>query len=97
MTTPAIIAVVLLHFLGRRAQHLRAAGAIQGVVLASAGLLWTDALPLGRQAVTDPLLLIILILGVGLLLTRKVESVLVIFGSVILYLTAASIGLVSGF
>ena len=96
MTTPAIIAVALLRFLGRRAQHPRATGAIRGVVLASAGLLWTDALPLGRQAVTDPLLLVILIVGVGLLLTRKLESLWVIFGSAILYLTAASIGLVTG-
>jgi chromate transporter len=89
MTTPAIIAVALLRFLGRR-------GAIQGVVLASAGLLWTDALPLGRQAVTDPLLLAILVLGVGVLATRKVESLWVIFGSAIIYLAAASVGVVAG-
>jgi chromate transporter len=97
MTTPAVIAVSLLRFLGRRAEHPRAAGAIQGVVLASAGLLWTDALPLGRQAVTDPLLLVILVLGVAVLATRKVESLWVIFGSAIVYLTAASLRLVAGF
>jgi chromate transporter len=97
MTTPAVIAVALLRFLGRRAEHRRAAGAIQGVVLASAGLLWTDALPLGRQAVTDPLLLVILVLGVAVLATRKVESLWVIFGSAIVYLTAASLRLVAGF
>jgi chromate transporter len=96
MTTPAIIAVALLRFLGRRAEHPRATGAIQGVVLASAGLLWTDALPLGRQAVSDPLLLAILVLGVGVLATRKVESLWVIFGSAIIYLAAASVGVVAG-
>jgi chromate transporter len=96
MTTPAIIAVALLRFVGRRAQHPRATGAIQGVVLASAGLLWTDALPLGRQAITDPLLLVILVLGVGVLLTRRVESLWVIVGSATIYLTAASLRLVAG-
>jgi chromate transporter len=96
MTTPAIIAVALLRFLGRRANHPRATGAIQGVVLASAGLLWTDALPLGHQAVSDPLLLIILVLGVAVLATRKIESLWVIFGSAIIYLTGASIGVVAG-
>jgi chromate transporter len=96
MATPAIIAVALLRFVGRRAQHPRATGAIQGVVLASAGLLWTDALPLGRQAITDPLLLVILVLGAGVLLTRRVESLRVIVGSAIIYLTAASLRLVGG-
>lgn len=56
-----------------------------------------DALPLGRQAVTDPLLLVILVLGVAVLATRKVESLWVIFGSAIVYLTAASLRLVAGF
>jgi chromate transporter len=96
MTTPAVIAVALLRFVGRRAQHPRATGAIQGVVLASAGLLWTDALPLGRQAITDPLLLVILVLGVGVLLTRRVESLWVIVGSAIIYLAAASLRVVAG-
>ncbi len=96
MITPALSAVGLLRFLGRRAQHVRAAGAIQAVVLASAGLLWVDALPLGRQAVTDPLLLAILVAGAGVLATRKVESVWVILGSAVVYLAAASVRLVSG-
>ncbi|HWH12653.1 MAG TPA: chromate transporter [Solirubrobacteraceae bacterium] len=96
MVTPALSAVGLLRFLGRRADHPRAASAIQAVVLASAGLLWVDALPLGRQAITDPLVLAILILGAGVLATRRVESVWVILGSAIVYLAAASLRLVSG-
>jgi chromate transporter len=75
---------------------VRAAGAIQAVVLAGAGLLRVDALPLGRQAVTDPLLLAILVVGAGVLATRKVESVWVILGSAVVYLAAASVRLVSG-
>ncbi len=96
MVTPAFGAVALLRFLGRRAEHPRATGVIQAVVLASAGLLWVDALPLGRQAVTDPLLLGILLLGAAVLASRKVESLWVILGSASLYLAAASVGLVSG-
>lgn len=96
MITPAIIAVGLLRFLGKRAQHPRAKGVIQGVVLASAGLLWAAAVPLGRAAITDPLLLAILILGAAVIATRKVDSVWVILGSAVVYLTAASLRLVSG-
>jgi hypothetical protein len=56
------------------------------VMVASAGLLWVDALPLGRQAITDPLLLSILILGAGVLATQKLESVWVVLGSAAIYL-----------
>jgi chromate transporter len=96
MITPALGAVGLLRFVGRRADHPRAESAIQGVVLASAGLLWVDALPLGRQAITDPLLLAILIAGTGVLATRRIESVWVILGSAIIYLAAASVRVVAG-
>jgi chromate transporter len=96
MITPAIAAVGLLRFLGRRAQHPRAANAIQAIVLASAGLLWVDAISLGRQAITNPLLLAILILGAAALATRKVESLWVILGSAALYLAAASLQIVAG-
>jgi chromate transporter len=97
MITPALGAVGLLRFVGRRAEHPRAAGAIQAVVLASAGLLWVDSIPLGRQAITDPLLLAILIAGAAVLATRRVESVWVILGSASIYLAAASVRLVAGF
>jgi chromate transporter len=96
MITPALSAVGLLRFVGRRAEHPRAASAIQAVVLASAGLLWVDAIPLGREAITDPVLLVILVLGAAVLATRKVESVWVILGSAIVYLAAASLRLVAG-
>jgi chromate transporter len=87
---------VLLRFLGRRAQHPRAKGAIQAVVLASAALLWVAALPLGREAITDPVLVAILILGARVLATRKVESIWVILGSGGIYLGAASLRVVPG-
>jgi chromate transporter len=86
----------VLRFLGKRAEHPRAKGVIQSVVLASAALLWVAALPLGREAITDPILVAILILGAGVLATRKVESIWVILGSATIYLAAASLRLVSG-
>ena len=96
MITPAVLGVLLLRFLGRRSRHPRASSAIQAVVLASAGLLWVDAIPLGRQAITNPLLLVILILGAAVLATRRLESVWVVLGSAVVYLAAASVGIVAG-
>lgn len=80
----------------RRAEHPRAKGVVQAVILASAGLLWAAALPIGTSTITDPLLVAVLIVSVAILLTRKVESLWVILGSAAVYLTAASLHLVAG-
>jgi chromate transporter len=97
MITPAVGAVALLRAVGRRAEHPRVKGVVQAVILASAGLLWAAAVPIGRSAISDPLLAAILILSVAVLLTRKVEVLWVILGSAVVYLTAASFRLVGGF
>lgn len=96
MVTPALGAVLLLRVLGRRAEHPRAKGVVQAVILSSAGLLWAAALPIGKSTITDPLLVAVLIVSVAILLTRKVESLWVILGSAAVYLTAASLHLVAG-
>lgn len=49
---------------------------------------------LGREAITDPVLAAILILGAAVLATRKVESIWVILGSAGVYLAAASLRVV---
>jgi chromate transporter len=96
MITPAMGAVVLLRAVGRRAEHPRAKSVVQAVILASAGLLWAAAVPIGRSTITDPLLVAILTFSVAILLTRRVETLWVIFGSALVYLTAASLHLVAG-
>jgi chromate transporter len=96
MITPAIVGVVLLRALGRRAQHPRARSVVQAVVLASAGLLWAAALPIGRSAITDPLLAAILVVSLAVLLSRRVETLWVILASGSIYLAAASMRLVAG-
>ncbi len=96
MTTPALLILPLLHYGGRRAEHPRAKAVIQAVVLASAGLLWSATIPLARDAVTNWLTLAIVLMGLALLATRKVEALWVILGSSLIYLTAASLRLVSG-
>jgi chromate transporter len=96
MVTPAIIGVAALRFLGKRAQHPRAKAVVQAVILASAGLLWASAMPLARESITDPVLLAILLLGIAVLASRKVEALWVIVGSALIYLGAAALRLVAG-
>ncbi|MGA8596308.1 MAG: chromate transporter [Bryobacteraceae bacterium] len=96
MCTPALIIIPLVYFAGRRAEHPRAKSVIQAVVLSSAGLLWAATLPIARTAITDPVTLVIAASSVGILLTRKIESLWVILGASAVQLTAAAFRLVPG-
>jgi chromate transporter len=95
MVMPALLILPLLHFLGRHASHPRARSALQAVVLASAGLLWAVSLPLARAAAVDPLTIGILMVTIVLLVSRKVDSLVVIVGAAAVELTAASLHLVA--
>ncbi|WP_433966625.1 hypothetical protein [Tunturiibacter gelidiferens] len=66
--------------------------------LLSLGVLtkWASSLPLGREAVYDPLTIGILIVTVVLLLLRKLDSLWIILGATALELAAASTHVISG-
>lgn len=81
MVTPALLIIPLFAFAGPRAQHPRVLGMIQMVVLASAGLLWTTALPLARGAVATRLDVLLLVVCLMVLLTRKMETIWVVVGA----------------
>lgn len=93
MATPALAIMLLLRFIGPRVDHPRVRGMLQAVVLASAGLLVSSALPLARDAVVGPLTLGIAVTALLLLLSKKVETPWVIGGGALLCLVCA---LVSG-
>lgn len=95
MVTPALLIIPLIHLMGSRAEHPRARGALQAVVLSSAGLLWASTLPIARGAITGPVSLAIFLGSVILLATRKVESVWIILAAALIQLAAASLGLLS--
>jgi chromate transporter len=95
MVTPALFVLPLVHYLGRRAEHPRAKGVFQAVVLSSAGLLWAAAVPIGKAAITGNLSVFLLLGSVVVLATRKVESLWVILGAALVQLAAAALGLVS--
>lgn len=95
MVTPALLIIPLIHYMGRRAEHPRAKGTLQAVVLSSAGLLWAATVPIARGAITGPVSLAILLASVIILATRKIDSLWVILAAALLQLAAASFGLVS--
>ena len=55
MITPAFLVILLIRFLGARAQHPRAKSMVRAVILATAGLLLSASMPLARDALTGRL------------------------------------------
>jgi chromate transporter len=91
LVTPALLIIPLLRFAGGRAEHPRVKGTIQAVVLASAGMLWAATVPVAREAVDDPISIIVVVVSTIALLSRKVESVWVILFGALAELTASSL------
>jgi chromate transporter len=82
--TPAFLIIPLLRWAARYAHHKRVQGAIQGVLLASAGLLVAASVPLARDAITGPLALFFVAASFVLLMFTKVDSSLVMGGTIAL-------------
>jgi len=53
MSTPAILIIPLVHYLGHKAEHPRVKAVLQAVVLASSGLLLSATVALARSTVND--------------------------------------------
>lgn len=96
LVTPSLSVILLLRYLGRRAEHPRIKSALQAVVLASAGLLLAAALPLAREALSGVLLTLIALGSSLILIFTRLDSVWVILGAAVLCLAADAVRLVFG-
>ena len=94
MITPALLIIPTVHFAGRRIEHPRVRSVLQTVVIASSGLLLAAAIPLGREALTDPVAVAIATVALVLLLATKVEVAWIILGSAIVATAADAVGVV---
>ena len=95
MSTPALLIIPLVHFVGRRMDHPRVKGVLQTVVIASAGLLLAAATPLARDALTDSVTVAIAVVSLALLLVTKIDLLWIILGAAVISLLASSIGVPS--
>jgi chromate transporter len=94
MVTPALLIIPLVHFVGRKMESPRVKGVLQTVVIASAGLLLAAVIPLARDALTDPVTIVIAAATVALLLTTEIDTLWMILGAAVISLTASSSGLI---
>jgi chromate transporter len=95
MSTPALLIIPLVHFVGRRMEHPRVKGVLQTVVIASAGLLLAAAIPLAHDALTDPVTVAIAVVTLVLLLVTKIDTLWIILSAAVISLSASSVGVVS--
>ena len=91
MTTPALAILILLHILGRRAQNPRIKQILESVVVASAGLLFSAAIPMARESLTDTVTVVIAVTAIILMITKKADSLVIIGGSALLTLFVAAL------
>ena len=84
MITPAFVVIVLIRFIGRRAEHPRAKAVIRAVLLAGAGMLLSASVPLARDAITGPLPLAIALASFALIAFTRIETIWVTLGSALI-------------
>lgn len=94
MITPALLIIPLVHVGGRMIDHPRVKAVLQTIVIASAGLLLAAALPLAREALTDPIIIAIAIATVVLLMRTKLDTLWMILGAAVISWSASALGLV---
>jgi chromate transporter len=93
MSTPALAILISLHFIGRRAESPRIKQILESVVVASAGLLFSAAIPLARESLTDLVTVVIAAATIILMVTKKADSLVIIGGSAVLTLIASALRL----
>jgi chromate transporter len=81
--TPAFLIIPMLKWASKYAHHERIQGAIQGVLLASAGLLITASVPLAQDAITGVLSVVFVVASFALLTFTRVDSSWVMIGAVV--------------
>lgn len=93
MSTPALVIILLMSYMGKRAEHPRVKGLLRTVVLASAALLVTAAIPLAHDAIRGPLTLVVGVISLLVLLSKKLDTLWVIGAAAVISLLASFTGI----
>jgi chromate transporter len=88
MITPAFIVILLIRFVGKRAEHPRAKSMVRAVIFTGAGLLLSACVPLGRDALTGPLPIATAMASCFLGYWTRVDTLWIILGAACVSLIA---------
>ena len=94
MTTPALLIVPLVHYVGRKLENPRVKTILQTIVIASAGLLLAAVIPLAHDALTDWLTVTVALLTAVLLLVSNVDTLWIVLGAAAASLAAFTLGVI---
>jgi chromate transporter len=84
MILPSFLVIPLIHFLGQRAEHPRVKSILSSVIIASATLLFAQAIPLAKDAIDGYLTFTIAIFSFLILLLTKIKTHWVIFAALLI-------------
>jgi chromate transporter len=90
--TPAFLVIPLMNWMSTRATSPRIKSAIRAVVLSSAGLLMSVALPLARDAIHGALTLVIVLASFAILSFTRIDSLWVMLGATVVGVAARLAG-----
>jgi chromate transporter len=88
LITPAFLALPLMRWLGRRANHPRIRDAIRGLLLGSAGLLLASSVPLARDAIAGPLSVAVMAASFLIMAFTRLDSAWLIVSAAVVGLAA---------
>jgi chromate transporter len=94
MTTPALLIIPLMHFVGRKLENPRVKTVLQTLVIASSGLLLAAVIPLARDGLTDWLTITIAVITVILLFVAKIDTLWIVLGAAAASLAASAASLI---
>jgi chromate transporter len=94
MTTPALLIIPLVHFVGHKLENPRVKTILQTIVIASSGLLLAAVIPLARDGLTDWLTITIAVITVILLLVSEIDTLWIVLGAAVASLAASAAGLI---
>ena len=81
MVTPAFLVILLIRFLGTRATHPRAKSMVRAVILCGAGLLLSACVPLGRDALTGPIPIVLASISFLLSFRTRLDTLWIVLGA----------------
>jgi chromate transporter len=91
MITPAFLIILLIRFVGKRAEHPRAKALVSAVILATGGLLLSACIPLGRDAFTGPLPITVAAVSFLLTFFTRIDTLWIVLAAAVIGLIAFGI------
>ncbi len=84
MILPSFLVIPLIYFLGQKAEHPRVKSILSSVIIASAALLFAQAIPLAKDAIDGYFTFAIALLSFLLLLLTRIKTHWIIFSALLI-------------